>query len=672
MARIRVARGSKNNLPGALDENALLYGEMYWEREQTDDSGDGVSKGVLYMGQPDGEGSTQDPMAIAGARAMQSLYFQGLWDPSGGAYPANAQIGDIYVAQADGGGAASTFKYGDWAVCIDVSEDGTSSWLKAINQAITTEDPLGHDRNPLQLNEGVLKLKYDPATLRINDNGELTVSHVEVYTVESSVSIPEGTPVALDNTGKAIIADAQSVDTAVVIGVASQAANPGEFVTVQRADLVQSASYAFTEIGGPVYLYVSGAYTQDVENIQPGMILQQVGIATAADTIDVHIGTPFQVDASSDIFYIPLTQEISETDTTHAPSSAAVFDLMQQLTNVDDQLVSKTKTTVQTMAGGLDILGPVTIENQQLELTGGNGHIVAENITAKGNLDVQGTITAINTTEAEIADNIVRINSNQTGVPSSVLESGFEVERGDLSNYRIIFVESSDTFKLGLIGNEQAIATRADIMGDQALPVWDDTTKRFISTGVTVAAGIIEPIGVSTSGNTININGIDLVQGLTAPTGEGNLGIDANLYATKVYNAVWNDIADFIPVPKHTTIQYGRAYVMDENGEYAVSQSYCPEGLIGIASDTYGIGVGRVERQSQMPIAIGGFVLAYVDKVYRTGTPLTAGPSGILTEISAQDKHDYPERILATFWKDESEMEWNGINVDGRRWVKIR
>ena len=60
--------------------------------------------------------------------------------------------------------------------------------------------------------------------------------------------------------------------------------------------------------------------------------------------------------------------------------------------------------------------------------------------TIRGNLDVQGTTTTINTEQLLMEDNIITINSNQTGTPSNTLVSGIEIERGDELNYRFVFV----------------------------------------------------------------------------------------------------------------------------------------------------------------------------------------------------------------------------------------
>ena len=147
-----------------------------------------------------------------------------------------------------------------------------------------------------------------------------------------------------------------------------------------------------------------------------------------------------------------------------------------------------------------------------------------------------------------------------------------------------------------------------------------------------------------------------------------------NMYATKVYNAVFNDIADYIEVENSSVeVLPGRVYVIDVDGIAEVSKYYCQEGIIGIVTDTYGIGVGKDKNsvKQRIPICIGGFVLAYVDKIYLPGTPLTSGPNGILTEMRIEDKRNFPERIIGTFFKKETLPVWYGIAVNNRHWVKV-
>ena len=151
---------------------------------------------------------------------------------------------------------------------------------------------------------------------------------------------------------------------------------------------------------------------------------------------------------------------------------------------------------------------------------------------------------------------------------------------------------------------------------------------------------------------------------------------DGRFTSGKVYNSVYNDIADFLELEQPISkIEYGKVYVRGKDGSVRLSSCYCEKGIIGIASDMYGFGIGtkqKAEKENrQLPICIGGFILAHVDSIYEPGTPLTCNGGGTLTEISQEYKIRYPERIIGTFYKEEKEKEWNGIKVNGRHWVKV-
>ena len=86
--------------------------------------------------------------------------------------------------------------------------------------------------------------------------------------------------------------------------------------------------------------------------------------------------------------------------------------------------------------------------------------------------------------------------------------------------------------------------------------------------------------------------------------------------------------------------------------------------------------MGHKADKKCMDVAVSGFVLAYVDGECKPGAPLTCTENGHLVEISMEDKIRYPERIVATYWKNEPNEYWGSesrkVKVDGRKWVKIR
>ena len=188
--------------------------------------------------------------------------------------------------------------------------------------------------------------------------------------------------------------------------------------------------------------------------------------------------------------------------------------------------------------------------------------------------------------------------------------------------------------------------------------------------------------GVANTWSAVNTftNGANVTSGSSSASGaiiasNGGIWAAGGVRGNKVYNAVWNDLADCIPVDDDCELTPGYCYCFDGE-KYYKSSKYLDDGIIGIHSDTYGMHMGYKDNCKQMDVAVAGFVLAYVDKEYPVGTPLTCTENGYLTRIEKSDKMEYPEKIVATYWKNEPSEYWGGekdkIKVNGRKWVKIK
>ena len=155
----------------------------------------------------------------------------------------------------------------------------------------------------------------------------------------------------------------------------------------------------------------------------------------------------------------------------------------------------------------------------------------------------------------------------------------------------------------------------------------------------------------------------------------GGLVAANNIRGAKVYNVVWNDFVDRIPVDSDCDLEFGRCYCFDGE-KYTKSSEYMQPGYIGIHSDTAGFEIGYKGKSKELCCSVVGFVLAYVDREYRPGTALTCTEDGVLTEMKEEDKREWPERIVATYWKDEPSDMWGlgdeKVKVNGRKWVKVR
>ena len=83
---------------------------------------------------------------------------------------------------------------------------------------------------------------------------------------------------------------------------------------------------------------------------------------------------------------------------------------------------------------------------------------IAGKLTVSGDLQVDGTTTTLNTETLLVEDNIVTLNSNVTGTPTT--NSGIEVERGTSDNATLVWNESTDKWTAGIAGAEVAIARK--------------------------------------------------------------------------------------------------------------------------------------------------------------------------------------------------------------------
>ena len=133
-------------------------------------------------------------------------------------------------------------------------------------------------------------------------------------------------------------------------------------------------------------------------------------------------------------------------------------------TTVDDVSIANLKTR---LAGGF-ASNAVQIGDSTDTVT------IAGNAIVSGNLTVSGTTTSVNSNEVNIGDNVIVLNSDETGTPSQ--NAGIEIERGTVTNATILWDESNDYWVSGLAGAEERIVVGA---GNTSI-----TTLGTISTGV--------------------------------------------------------------------------------------------------------------------------------------------------------------------------------------------
>lgn len=133
---------------------------------------------------------------------------------------------------------------------------------------------------------------------------------------------------------------------------------------------------------------------------------------------------------------------------------------------------------------------------------------------------------------------------------------------------------------------------------------------------------------IYTSNNTVNINGVTITRGNNDPSGTTPLGIDGYFYATKVHNAVYNDLAEFFlsDSPKLP----GQVYVISESNKIKLSNKRADKKVVGVCSDQYAFAMKtEYENKGGVPIALSGTIPVLVKSKVKRGDELVSYKDGI-------------------------------------------
>lgn len=176
-------------------------------------------------------------------------------------------------------------------------------------------------------------------------------------------------------------------------------------------------------------------------------------------------------------------------------------------------LDSQAATTIQTngnnanvsiIAGGTGSMVQIT-SNTEARLTAPTVRVtgdlavsaaatVAGNLTVTGNLIVSGTQSQVNSTVVTVKDNIVVYNNGEIGSGVTNRYSGIQIDRGDLTDVRLVFDENDDKWKAGEVGNEAVLALAGDLVPlAKSADVYTKTESdaRYLSAGITIDGGVL-------------------------------------------------------------------------------------------------------------------------------------------------------------------------------------
>jgi hypothetical protein len=157
-------------------------------------------------------------------------------------------------------------------------------------------------------------------------------------------------------------------------------------------------------------------------------------------------------------------------------------------------------------------VSPTTGEGTTVTIGLPDNVTITNDLNVGGDLNVTGTINSVNTTQVNIVDNKINLNTDFVGIP--LADAGIRVERGDGADVEILWNETSDNWTLTNNGtNYHAIARKyaADLANPDTLTSLvithnlgsDDVTVQVFETAGTKA--LVETDVERTSANTITL-----------------------------------------------------------------------------------------------------------------------------------------------------------------------
>ena len=372
----------------------------------------------------------------------------------------------------------------------------------------------------------------------------------------------------------------------------------------------------------------------------------------------------------------------------------------KRIDNLKTKIKTKELIVGDTTTNGTLTVNSGTFSTDTLKVTGGMtvngvGVTIPENktLSLNGGGSVTGNTTLNAITGSVKFGNASDSNGNVTGSAQIVVPEGKSLSLSGSA------ITNENTTIEGTITSANITASGSAVLEGSTIKsaTIQNGTIDLNSKTLTVTSN--STITNTTSGSTITLTGVGAIDAKSMTLGDitdttstalyilNKLGKDnpdkgvalkceGGISAAKVYNAVWNDLADSIEVPSDTELEYGYCYKYKDEKVYKTDK-YADPNVLGIHSDTAGMVLGiKPSHIKCINLAVAGVVLAYVDKEYECGTALVATKEGKLTKANRVTRILHPERIVATYYKKEKEDLWgpksNRIKVNGRSWVKIK
>jgi len=185
------------------------------------------------------------------------------------------------------------------------------------------------------------------------------------------------------------------------------------------------------------------------------------GISLLTESLQVSGGEGIDVTVTDNTITIA-GEDASTTNKGVASFADADFTVASGAVSIKNVNLG-TQTTGNYVAGITGTANEVTVsgsgsENASVTIGLPDDVTITNNLTVGGNLNVTGTINSVNTTQVNIVDNKINLNTDFTGTPT--VDAGIRVERGASPDVEILWNESEDKWTLTNNGTNYHEITR--------------------------------------------------------------------------------------------------------------------------------------------------------------------------------------------------------------------
>ena len=165
---------------------------------------------------------------------------------------------------------------------------------------------------------------------------------------------------------------------------------------------------------------------------------------------------------------------------------------------------------------------------------------VANNLIVSGNLTINGTTTTINATTLSIADNIVDLNSNVTGAPTT--NAGIRIVRGDEAATQLRWNETTDAWQYTADGSayfDIVGATATQTLTNKTIAANSNTISGLTNANFNGTAGITN---ANLANSTVTVGSTAINLGATATSLAGLTSVTASTFTGNLVGNVTGTI----------------------------------------------------------------------------------------------------------------------------------